>query len=419
MKLLCLHQNFPGQYKNLVRHLARQGGHEIVFITQHPNEEFPGIRKIVYKPARKPGAATHHYLRELEGAVLNGQAVARVCDQLRRTGFRPDIVLGHNGWGEPLYVKDIWPDVPLLGYFEFFYRSSGSDVGFEPAGPPMLDDGPRLRTRNSINLLGLDAADWGQAPTRWQRDQYPAYVRHKISVIHEGVDTRVVCPKPDSAIVLAQSGIRLTRDDEVVTYVARNLEPYRGFHMFMRAVPIIQRRHPKAHVVIVGGDDVSYGRRPPVGKTWRQVAMDEVGAMVDPSRLHFLGKVPYGQYLSILRVSSVHVYLTYPFVLSWSMLEAMSTGCVVVGSSTPPVLEVLRDGENGLLVDFFAPEEIAKRVDEVLEHPTRMQPLRDRARATVVRDYDAESVCIPKLLGVMGRMMRGDAPHQETPRLCA
>lgn len=419
MKLLFLHQNFPGQYKNLVLHLAKQGGHEIVFLTQNANADIPGVRKIVYKPNRAPGQATHHYIRELEGAVLNGQAVARVCDQLKRKGFRPDLVLGHNGWGEPLYVKDIWPDVPLLAYFEFFYRSHGSDVGFESSGPLAIDDGPRLRTRNTINLLGIDAADWGQSPTRWQRQQYPDHAQRKISVIHEGVDTRLVHPKPDSAIVLAQSGITLTRRDEVVTYVARNLEPYRGFHMLMRALPEIQRRRPNAHVVIVGGDDVSYGRRPPQGTTYRQIALDELGDSVDLSRVHFLGKVPYATYLSVLQVSSAHVYLTYPFVLSWSMLEAMSAGCLVIGSSTPPVAEVIKDGHNGLLVDFFSPAEIAARIDDVLAHPGQMQQIRDNARQTIVSQYDMAEVCVPRQLSAMDSLMRGGRPPAEAPRFLA
>ena len=407
MKILFLHQNFPGQYKNLVAELVRQGGHDIVFLTQHANADAPGVRKIVYKPSRKATEGVHRYIGELESAVLNGQAVAQECEGLRSKGFRPDIIVGHNGWGETLYVKDVWPSVPLLAYFEFYYKSSGSDVGFENPERSSLDNAARLRTRNTINLLGLEAADAGQCPTRWQFEQFPASGRHKLSIVHEGIDTSFVRPDPNARIDMVDRGVVLTRRDEVVTYVARNLEPYRGFHKFMRALPEIQRRRPNAHVVIVGGDGVSYGSRLPEGQSYRKNLTEELGSSVDFSRVHFFGHLPYAKFLRLLQVSSAHVYLTYPFVLSWSMLEAMAAGCLVVGSSTPPVVEVLKDGKNGLLADFFSPAGIAKRIDEVLSHPDRMQAIREEARATILRDFDLKTVCLPKMLSVMGTLAGG------------
>jgi glycosyltransferase involved in cell wall biosynthesis len=398
MKLLFAHQNFPGQYLHLVRHLASQTGNQVVFLTQRKDAALPGVEKVLYTPKRRPGRQTHHYLRETEAGVLNGQEVARAAHSLRKAGFVPDVMLGHNGWGEIWYLKDIYPKTPLIGYFEFFYRTEGADIEFEPGVSEQLDTAPRLRTKNVGNLLGLEAADLGQCPTRWQQSLYPERYRSMLRVIHEGVDTRIVKPNPLAKLRLPNSDRELTAQDEVITYVARNLEPYRGFQSLMRSLPAILTRRPNAHVIIVGGDEVSYGQRLPEGKTYREEILKELGDSFDLSRVHFLGRVPYPTFLTVLQVSSVHVYLTYPFVLSWSMLEALSAGCLVVGSRTPPVEEVLRDRENGILVDFFDTAAIADAVVDALAHPEAYRALRERARRTVIEGYDLHTLALPAQL---------------------
>ena len=246
MRILFLHQNFPGQYKHLLLHLAAERGHELVFLTQHPNAPMAGVKKIVYELASKPAATTHPYLQDLEAAVLRGQAVHRAAAGLKKDGFAPDIVIGHNGWGETLYVKEVYPQVPLLSYFEFYYRASGSDIDFDPEYPSSVDIRLRTHTLNAVNLIGWQVADWGQSPTRWQKAQYPRWCHDKLSVIHEGIDTQLIRPDPTAFILLKNDGLCLTSRDEVITYVARNLEPHRGFHTFMRSLPLIQRRRPKA-----------------------------------------------------------------------------------------------------------------------------------------------------------------------------
>jgi glycosyltransferase involved in cell wall biosynthesis len=405
VRVLFVHQNFPGQYAHLAAHLAAQPGNEVVFITQRPNHPIPGVKRIVYKAARKLSAETHHFVRSLEAAVLNAEAVYGVAMQLKKSGFVPDIMLGHNGWGETLYLKDAFPDTPLLSYFEFFYHSHGADIGFDPEFPASTNIKLRAHTLNAVNLIGLQVADLGQTPTQWQKAQYPAEYHDKLRVIHEGIDTDVVKPDPEAFIILKKAGVRLTAKDEVITYVARNLEPYRGFHIFMRAVPEIQKRRPKAHIIIVGGDEVSYGSSLPHGQTFRKRMLAEVGKDIDPKRLHFLGRVPYAAYLKVLQVSSAHVYLTYPFVLSWSMLEAMAAGCLVIGSRTAPVEEVICDRKNGLLVDFFSDREISECLDEVLEHPNRWRPMREQARAVVLQRYDLDRLCLPGQISQVRRLI--------------
>lgn len=401
MKILFIHQNFPGQYAHLARHFGADATNQVVFITQRQAASLPGVKKIVYKPGRAVTAGIHHYLKDTEAGILNAQAVARVALELKKSGFIPDIILGHNGWGEIWYVKDVFPQTPLVGYFEFFYKSLGSDIGFDPTVPISFDTMPRVRTKNLGNLLALDSVDLGQCPTQWQKSQFPHRYHSMLQVVHEGVDTGVVVPNRHARVRLPDGELELTADDEVVTYVARNLEPYRGFPSFMRSLPAILDARPNAQVVIVGGDRTSYGPALPDGETFRERMLAELGPALDARRVHFLGKLPYATYLAVLQISSVHVYLTYPFVLSWSMLEAMAAGCLVVGSRTAPVEEVIRDGDNGFLVDFFSPNEIAGRVIASLADPRSYDGMRQRARSTIVEKYDLRSICLPKQLQLM------------------
>jgi glycosyltransferase involved in cell wall biosynthesis len=415
MKVLCVHQNFPGQYLHLARYLGTQPEHQVVFITQRQEVDLPGVRKIVYKPRRTISPQVHHYLRESEAAVLNAQEVARIALDLRKTGFIPDVMLGHNGWGEIWYLKDIFPEAPLIGYFEFFYRMHGADVGFDPADPVTPDTAPRLRTKNLGNLLALDTADLGQCPTEWQKSVYPRRYQPILNVIHEGIDTTIVKPDPAARLIIADKQVQFTAGDEIVTYVARNLEPYRGFPNFMRSLPKILTARPDARVIIVGGDDVSYGARLPNGQTYRQQMLAELAGSIDLSRVHFLGKIPYTGFVKVLQISRVHVYLTYPFVLSWSMLEAMAAGCLVVGSRTQPVEEVIQHAENGLLVDFFSPDEIANRVIDALEDRKSFDALRHNARQTIVDRFDLRSICLPAHLRLLNMLVTRKGRASVTP----
>jgi glycosyltransferase involved in cell wall biosynthesis len=398
---LFLHQNFPAQYVHLAGHLAA-AGHRVIAITQRTDTLVEGVRMVKYRPGPRM-TQPHDYLREFDAGVTNGIAVAEACFSLQREGFVPDMVIGHNGWGELLYVKDVWPRVPLLSYFEFFYRPSGSDADFDPESPIEVDMAMRLRTRNGINLLGLEAADWGQTPTRWQHSQYPSRYHSRISVVHDGIDTHLVHPEPNARLWL-EGGASLGSDDEVVTYSARNLEPYRGFHIFMRSLPKVLRSRPNAHVLIVGGDSVSYGRRPSRASTWRQQLLAELAGEIDLRRVHFVGRLPVRQYLAVLQLSSVHVYLTYPFVLSWSLLEAMSSGCHIVASRTAPVEEVIIDGENGWLVDFFDTVSLADRIIAALRSRRSNRRLRAAARNTVTTRYDLRTVCLPAQLALLQKL---------------
>lgn len=410
MRILFIHQNFPGQYPHLAAHLAADLANTVVAIGERANMERraqpAGVRLIGYPSPTAARPEVHPFVRGHESAVRRGHLVAQTMMKLRERGFVPEVVCAHPGWGETLFVKDVYPEARLIGYFEFFYHGIGADVGFDPEFPTSFDDLCRVRVKNSTMLITLDAADAGVAPTRWQQIQAPAAYRSKIEVVHDGIDTVSVCPDPGASLTLGDGRV-LTAADEIVTYASRNLEPYRGFHIFMRALPAILARRPQAQVVILGGDQVSYGVAAAGGGSYRERLLAELGDAIDTSRVHFLGRVPYRTYLAVLRISKAHVYLSYPFVLSWSMLEAMAAGCMVIGSNTPPVAEVIENSVNGWLFDFFDHQALAARVCDALADPAALEATRAAARRTVVERYDLKRVCLPRQIALVAGAASG------------
>lgn len=399
MRVMFLHNNFPAQFGPLAHYLSRQG-HEVTFGTRWKGAPPEWLRIVRYEPHRKVGRQQHPYLKFVESAVLNGQAFARVGWKMKDEGFTPDLVVAHSGWGPGLYVRDIWPDAKLLGYFEWYYRTRGADVGF--LAPPSRDDGHRVRTRNAVILLEHAACHWGLVPTDYQASQFPELARRKLTVLHDGVDTAWFAPRPGRRLKLPQLDVSHAR--EIVTYVARGMEPYRGFPQAMAAFAEVQRRRPRAHVVVVGEDRVAYGRKLPGGDTFRQKMLRELEFDLD--RLHFTGRLPRNHYREVLLASSAHVYLTIPFVLSWSMIEAMSAGCLLIASDTDPVREVVRDGENGVLVDFFDTGALAERICEALDRPGDFAHLREAARRTAVEGYAAARL-VPQRARLLAAVAEG------------
>jgi glycosyltransferase involved in cell wall biosynthesis len=394
---LFIHQNMPGQFLHIARHL-RDEGQRVVFITKNKVNAMHNTGKIVYDLHRPLTKDIHHYLKGTEEGILHGQAVYRAIQTVLQQGWQPDVVVGHCGWGETLFVKDALPKVPLINYFEFYYRPHGQDVGFDPEYPSGLDTLLSAKVKNNINYMCLHSCDWGLTPTRWQQSTYPTIHHAKMSVIHEGVDTRAIAPDPN-ATLMTPSGRELRAGQKIITYVARNMEPYRGFHIFMRALPEIHRRHPDADIIMIGGDGVSYGKHLPEGDTYKKRMLAEV--QIDPDKVHWMDYLQTDEFVRALQVSAAHIYLTYPFVLSWSVLEAMSAGCLLVGSRTPPVEEVIRHEKNGLLVDFFDVQGLADTIDQVLRAPAAFAHLRQAARETMLAYYDVKTVTLPRQLALI------------------
>lgn len=386
MKILFLHPNFPAQFRHLAATLGQNPKNQVVYGTNRREGQIAGVIKVIYEKSRTARPETHHYVRTLENAVLEGQAVYRLAQRLKDENFYPDIVYGHSGWGPTLFMKDVFPKSKLLCYFEWFYNAHGSDADFDPSDPINADDEARIRTKNAPILLDLYSCDRGLAPTNWQRQQFPKEFQPKIKVHHDGIDINYFKPVENAKLVLPRINLDLSQVSEIVTYVARGMEPYRGFPQLIETISILQKKRPQCHFVIVGKNRVAYGKTLPNNQTYKDVMLEKFP--LDGDRVHFTDLLPYNEYLQVLQASSVHIYLTRPFVLSWSMLEALATGCLIVGSATPPVKEVIEDGVNGLLVDFFNPEQIADRVIEALDNPDKMAAIRTKARETIVENYD-------------------------------
>ncbi|MCU9951254.1 glycosyltransferase family 4 protein [Pseudomonas sp. PDM13] len=397
MRVLFIHQNFPGQFRHLAAHLAKRDDVEVLAIGREQAPGLPGVRLLRYKPHRKASAQTHPYVRTFEDGVLHGQQVLRLLLDLKGKGYRPDVVVAHPGWGESLYVKEAFPSARLIHFCEYYYQARGADAGFDPEFPLDTNGAASIRSRNALHLLNLENCDLAITPTQWQRSVHPAAYRDAMQVIHEGIDIAGLGPDPEASLELPDGQV-LKAGQPIITYVARNLEPYRGFHSFMRALPRILEAHPTCQVLVVGGDEVSYGSRPKGAANWRSKLLAE--NPIDLQRVHFLGKVPYATYKRVLQVSAAHIYLTYPFVLSWSLLEAMASGCLIIGSDTAPVREVIEDGRNGLLVDFFDGVRIAEKALQALAEPERFQALRRQAVVTA-RGYSTDSG-IARYLQVLG-----------------
>lgn len=405
MRILFIHQNFPGQFKHLAPALAAQG-HEVVALgVNKPAYPTPGVKVLLHRPRVHNPDGTKDApaeLRELEAKTTRGHSVARVMSKLKHDGFIPDLICAHSGWGEAFFIKDVFPDVPLIVYAEYYYGASGGDANFDPEFSKWsLESMERLRIKNTHLLHALIAADYGLSPTNFQRDSHPELLRQKIRVIHDGIDTSRFKPDARAFVSMKKAGITLKPGDEVVTFVARELEPYRGYHSFMRALPELMALRPNAQIVIVGGSSVSYGSPAPDGTTWKDVFYKEVASRIDLKRLHFVGKLPHELLTQLMQVSTVHVYLTYPFVLSWSLMEAMSIGCLIVGSRTGPVEEVIKHGQTGLLVDFFNPAEIAGTVADALARRKELLPLRAAARQLIVQHHDLKTHCLPAQLKLL------------------
>ncbi|MEH6496733.1 MAG: glycosyltransferase family 4 protein [Pseudomonas marincola] len=408
MRVLFLHNNFPAQYRHVARKLAEKKKNQVVFASHRAIEKIPGVVNLIYKPHREGKPETHHYLRTTETAVINGQSLFRACLDLKKKGFEPDIICAHSGWGPSLYVQELFPKAKLLCYFEWYYHAFGSDADFLPDSKMEYDDASRIRTKNVPVLMDLAHCDWGQIPTQFQASQFPDVFKSKMSVLHDGVDTSFF--KPDPTAEKKFGDIDLSHVDEILTYATRGMEPYRGFPEFMRAANLLMKQRPNLHVVVVGNDRVAYGKKLADGDGWGKRMVKELD--FDESRLHFTGLLPYPDYLKVLQASTVQAYLTVPFVLSWSLIESLSCGALVVASDTAPVKEVITDGENGFLADFFDHEAFAERIAFALDNHKDLGHIRDAARQTVVDNY-AHKDLLPRHLRLIKDVANGTLPPME------
>ena len=411
--ILFIHNNFPAQFKNLAPALAKNKKYDIHCIGFH-DFSFKNITYHKYKIDRGSTKGVHKYAIEFETKMIRADAVAHLCLKLKEKKINPDLIIAHPGWGETFFLKEIWPNSKIINYFEFWYNTSNSDIDFDKDQKyhPKINDDFKLRivARNTPNLKIYMESDAIICPTNFQKSTAPLAFRKNIKVIHDGIDTSVLRPTDKAFVELKRndgSSVRVTKKDKVITFVNRNLEPYRGYDKFMKALPEILKKHPDAYVLIVGGDGVSYGMDLENNQTYKNIFYNEVkDDLPVTDRIYFLGRVDYATLIAIFGVATAHIYFTYPFVLSWSVLEAMAMGALVIGSKTDPVEEVIKHNKNGILVDFFDTNALINAVNKVLIEPDKYEKLRQAARKTVVENYDLKKICLPEQIKIVEGMLK-------------
>lgn len=403
MNIIFLHRNFPAQFKHVATELANNPDNNVIFITNNDELEIQGIKKIVYqikeKIPRKSNPYLDPYLKFYGEALSHAHAAAKSALRLKETGFKPDIIYGHD-WGPSMFMKDVFPDVPFLCYFDWFYNSEGADAGFDKLP---LDESKRaqIRCQNSHILQNLCSCYMGITATNWQKNQFPKEFHHKIKVLYDGIDTDVFKPNTNVTFLIKDKNLKLSISDEVITYATRGMEPYRGFPQFMLAVEKLLKQRPSSHFIIAGEDKVFYGEQLKDG-TFKEVMLKNLD--IDSDRVHFVGKLPYDEYVKLLQISSAHVYLTYPFVLSWSMLDAMAVGCCVIASNTAPVQEMIKDNYNGLFFDFYNINQLIEKIGYALDNKECMQKIRENSRKTIIDNYALKDL-LPKHIDFINKWL--------------
>lgn len=396
MQILFVHPNFPAQFGPILSRLSGREDVDCVFVSRSTEGMRDGTRCIRVRLQGGATRANHYCSRTFENAVWNAHAVYEACKGGR--DLHPDLIVGHSGFGSTVFLRELY-DAPILGYFEYYYHPRGTDMDFRPDFPPAELDFLRARARNAMILLDLENCTAGYTPTRWQWSLLPEAWKSKVEVIHDGIDTEMWRREP---VPRRLGSEEIPGDVRVVTYVARGLEGMRGFDIFVRLANRIAAAVPNVVFAVVGSDRIHYGSdlRHIQAPTFRQHVLQR--EQPDLRRFRFLGTVPAPELRRILCLSDLHVYLTVPFVLSWSLLNALACECTVVASDTAPVREVIRHGENGLLAGFFDVEALAGLAVRVLREPEAYRPLGAAGRAVVKERYSVEAT-FPRLWDLFTR----------------
>lgn len=409
-QILFVHQNFPGQYRYLARYYARHEEWNAIAVGERKcmqrqiNSMPQGVTLLAYDMPENDLCNVSARVKYFADYVDRSDALEKVLLRQKVKGLSPDIILAHPGWGEALYLKEIFPNAKLICFFEYFFSSTKNNINFDPYLSSSLDQKIGYRMSNTASLIAMDSADVGVCPTHWQLSTFPEIYHQEIRVIHDGVDTQVVCPRSEQQLVLHTikgQKVTVSKQHEIISYSVRNLEPSRGFHRFAAALPELQRQRPDAYIIVVGGDEVSYSKAHPSGKCWREVIMEEVSDECNMERIIFTGKIPYISLLTLFSITRLHIYLTTPFVLSWSLLEAMACEAPILASATPPVEEVIIDGENGKLFDYFSTEDLINKAVALLNNKKERCDLGVQARRHIVKHYDLHSVCLPQHIAMI------------------
>lgn len=403
-KILFVHQNFPAQFPHIAD-AARAGGHKLAAIGGPTAKGRPGVDVRRWALTRSSTPGIFDPATRAEADLLRAEAAAVTATQLKADGFYPDLIIGHPGWGETLHLAEVFPGVPQILFGEFFYKSHGADVGFDTEFEShTLPADLRVNAKNATLAMAYCMAEVIVCPTGFQAGTLPKSLQPLVRVFHEGIDIRNATRKPQPRYRLADGRV-LDGSKPVITFINRNFERLRGYHVFMRALPAFLERCPEAEVVVIGQDGKGYGGELPGGESWRGRMQRELGDRVDWSRVHHVGKVPHADMINLMSMSWGHVYYTYPFILSWSVVEAMACECLILGSDTGPVRDAITPGVNGVLNDFFDIAALSDAMAQACERPEAFVALRKAARQTALAMFDRESVGVPAWMALIDEIL--------------
>ena len=403
-RILFVHQNFPGQFPHIADALLARGD-QVAAIGGKTAKERAGIPLLRWINERGTTSGIFDPATRAEADLIRARGAAGAAVELRKQGFIPDVIIGHPGWGETLHMKDVFPEARLILFGEFYYRQFGGDVNFDREfETPSLEGAMRTNGKNATQSLAYTMADRIISPTRFQASTFPTIFQPRIKVHHEGIDLSRARANPDAKVTLADGRV-LDRSTPVISFINRNFERLRGFHIFMRALPAFLDAVPEAQVIAIGSDGTGYGADRKDGKSWRQAMFDELGARLERQRVHFVGHVDHARMIDILSIASAHVYYTYPFTLSWSLVEAMACECLILGSDTAPVRDAIVPEENGVLLDFFDVGALSRAMIDAVRHPERYAAMRKRARQTALAEFDRETSGVPGWLAMIDEVL--------------
>lgn len=404
-RILFIHNNFPAQFVHIAS-VARAQGYEIASIGCSTAKDFQGVVPWRWSIERGSTPGMFDHATRVEADLIRAEAAATQARKLKATGFVPDLIIGHPGWGETVHIPIIFPGVPIILFGEYFYQPVGGDVGFDLEFESRSDaQDMRVHAKNATMALAYAGASVIVCPTAFQASTFPIGLQKSIRIIHEGISLENASKRPEATFRLP-NGVVLDVSQPIITFINRDLERLRGFHIFMRALPAFMAKCPDAQVIVIGSDSGGgYGGKLANQETWKAKMLKEVGDRIDQSRLHFVGRVPHTEMINALSLSSAHVYYTYPFVLSWSLVEAMACECLILGSDTGPVRDAVTHGETGILNDFFDVDALSNAMIDACVNPSKYENMRKAARKTAISQFDKDTVGIPAWMALIKEMI--------------
>ncbi|KQX22749.1 MULTISPECIES: glycosyltransferase [unclassified Sphingomonas] len=403
-RILFVHQNFPGQFLHIADALVARGD-QVAAIGASTARLRSGVSVVRWESKISSTKDIFPPASRAEADLIRAQAAATAAVGLGKNGFVPDLIIGHPGWGETLHLKEIFPNAKLILFGEYYYSNRGGDVNFDlEFEKPSLQRMMRTNGKNATQALAYVMADRIVSPTPFQASTLPSIFQPRIKILHEGIDLSRARHNPAASFTLPDGRV-LDRSTPVITFINRNFERLRGFHIFMRALPAFLDAVPEAHVIAMGADGTGYGGDREDGQWWRKAMLAELGDRLDRSRVHFVGQVEYERMIDILSIGAAHVYYTYPFTLSWSLVDAMATECLILGSDTAPVRDAIVDGQNGVLNDFFDVEALTGAMIDAVRRPDHYAPMRKRARVTAMSKFDRDTIGVPRWLNLIDQTL--------------